>query len=318
MRTLFAGGQVFDGTGSAPSAADVVIEDGRIVEVGRGLDGEEVIDASGQTLIPGMFDCHTHVMVSHVDMWKMVQAPFSLMFYEAMHNLRRTLEIGITTIRDAGGADLGVKTAVDKGLIEGPRMQISIKMISQTGGHADDWMPSGAEVPFFPAYHGSPSAIVDGPIEMRRKVRELIRDGAAVIKVATSGGVLRAAEQGQQIPEASLQKAKEVVDVHRESFRKAVAAGAKVAMGTDSGVTPHGENLHELELMVEGGLSPEQALVATTKTAAELMGLERELGTIEPGKRADLVVIDGDPFDFAKLGDRVTSVFKDGRRVVGS
>src|SRR5919108_5981099 len=104
MRTLFSGGQVFDGTGSAPTPGDVVVEDGKIAQVGPQLDGDERVDVSGQTLLPGLFDCHTHVMVSHVDMWKMVQAPFSLMFYEAMHNLRRTLDIGITTVRDAGGA----------------------------------------------------------------------------------------------------------------------------------------------------------------------------------------------------------------------
>jgi imidazolonepropionase-like amidohydrolase len=87
-------------------------------------------------------------------------------------------------------------------------------------------------------------------------------------------------------------------------------------MGTDSGVTPHGNNLRELGLMVEGGMSPMQAIVATTRTAAELMGLEEELGTIEPGKRADLVVVDGDPLDVATLADRIESVYQDGARVV--
>jgi imidazolonepropionase-like amidohydrolase len=90
-----------------------------------------------------------------------------------------------------------------------------------------------------------------------------------------------------------------------------------VAMGTDSAVTPHGENLAELQLMAEGGMSPDQVLLATTQTAAELMGLERELGTIEPGKRADLVAIAGDPFDFADLAERIECVYQDGRLVAG-
>jgi imidazolonepropionase-like amidohydrolase len=90
----------------------------------------------------------------------------------------------------------------------------------------------------------------------------------------------------------------------------------KVAMGTDSGVTPHGENLRELQLMVEGGMTPMQAVEATTRSAAELMGLESELGTLEPGKRADLVVIDGDPLEISTLADRIEAVYQDGIRVV--
>jgi imidazolonepropionase-like amidohydrolase len=86
-------------------------------------------------------------------------------------------------------------------------------------------------------------------------------------------------------------------------------------MGTDSGITPHGDNLEELELMAENGMTPEQALIATTSSAAELMGLDGELGTIEPGKRADLVVVDGDPYDFATLRSRITAVYQDGRLV---
>ncbi len=106
-----------------------------------------------------------------------------------------------------------------------------------------------------------------------------------------------------------------MADFHRASFSKAVAAGVKVAMGTDSGVTPHGRNLRELALMVEGGMTPMQAIVATTRSAAELMGLERELGTLEPGKRADLVVVDGDPLEVATLDERIEAVYQDGERV---
>jgi imidazolonepropionase-like amidohydrolase len=399
-RVLFTGGRVLDGTGTNVADADVVVEDGRIVEVGPGLDGDESVDVSGRTILPGLFDCHTHVVVSSIDTMRLLQTPFSYRFFQAAHNLEATLRIGITTVRDAGGADLGVKQAVDDGLVAGPRMHISLSMLSQTGGHGDGWMPYGGTIRALLTHHpGVPETIVDGTDEMRHKVRELIRMGADVIKVATSGGVLSprdkpthahfrleelevlveeanaagifvmahaqaapgiknairagirsidhgiylddeaiqlmldrgtwlvptlvaprgvidAADAGASIPEASVAKARDVVETHTASFAKAVAAGVKVAMGTDSGVTPHGENLRELALMVEGGMTPMQAIVATTRSAAELMGLQDELGTLEQGKRADLVLVEGDPLDVATLADRVTEVYKDGERLV--
>jgi imidazolonepropionase-like amidohydrolase len=400
MRTVFAGGRVFDGTGAPIAEADVAVSDGVIAEVGVGLDGDELVDVSELTLLPGLFDCHVHVLLGHVDIWRLLQTPFSYRFYDAIRNLEATLRIGITTVRDAGGADLGVKQALEEGIVRGPRVQISITMLSQTGGHGDGWLPSGTRVQLFPPHPGAPTGIVDGPDEARRKVRELVRAGADVIKIATSGGVLsprdspqqpgfdlaeikaivaearaaglwvmshaqsidgiknavragvrsvehgiylddeaialmlehgaylvptlvaptgviRAAEAGAGVPEVAVVKAREVIEAHRDSFRRAVEAGVKVAMGTDSAVTPHGENLRELELMAEGGMSAEDVLIATTRTAAELMGLERELGTLEPGKRADLVAVAGDPFDFRDLGDRVERVYQDGRLVVG-
>ncbi|HJW36885.1 MAG TPA: amidohydrolase family protein, partial [Actinomycetes bacterium] len=311
-----------------------------------------------------------------------------------------TLAAGITMVRDAAGADAGVKKAVADGLVPGPRLQISVTLLSQTGGHGDGWFPSGQVVEFWPPYPGMPDGLVDGPEAMRRKVRELIRAGADVIKVATSGGVLSptddprhahfrddeltalvaeaaaagrwvmahaqasdgikaavragirsvehgiylddeaielmlargawlvptlvaprgvlaAAEAGVPIPDAARRKAVEVSEAHADSFRRAVAAGVKVAMGTDSGVTPHGRNLAELELMAKGGMEPAQALAAATSSAAELLGVADELGTLEPGKRADVVVVDGDPFELATLGDRIAAVVKDGRLVAG-
>jgi imidazolonepropionase-like amidohydrolase len=295
---------------------------------------------------------------------------------------------------------MGVRQAVEDGLIRGPRMQISISMISQTGGHADPWMPCGGAMPIFAPYPGSPEAIVDGPDEMRKIVRELIRNGADVLKVATSGGVLsprddpqhphfraeelevlvteavaagrwvmahshgaeatknavragirsiehgtylddeavelmaangtylvptlvaslgvlEAVEAGVRLPEAVLEKERALIGVPEGSFRRAIAAGVKVAMGTDSGVTPHGQNLREVELMVEYGMTPQQALVATTKNAAELMGVDDRLGTLEPGKIADIVVMEGDPLDVSKMGDRVVMVYKDGEPALG-
>jgi imidazolonepropionase-like amidohydrolase len=131
-------------------------------------------------------------------------------------------------------------------------------------------------------------------------------------------GVIEAADAGAPIPAPIVAKARAVVDVHRDAFRRAVAAGVRIAMGTDSGVTPHGRNLDELVLMAAGGMTPSAVLVATTSGAAELLGLADELGTIEPGKRADLVVVDGDPFVFAGLRDRIRAVYQDGRPVAGN
>ncbi len=284
-----------------------------------------------------------------------VRRPFSLAFYEAAENMRATLDSGITTVREAGGSDLGIKTAQQRGMIAGPRMQISISMLSQTGGHGDRWQVCGAHLPLFVPHPGRPDTVVDGPAEMRRKVRELVRAGADVIKVATSGGVLsprddprhghfrdaelavlveeadaagrfvmahaqatdgikaairngvrsiehgiylddeaigqmlelgtylvptlmaprgvlEAAEAGVPVPPDAVEKTKMVMEAHVASVSKAIGAGVKVAMGTDSGVTPHGRNLGELPLMVECGMSPAEALVATTRTAAELLG----------------------------------------------
>jgi imidazolonepropionase-like amidohydrolase len=167
-RVVFTGGQVFDGTGAEPGPADVVIEGGRIAEVGAGLDGDQVVDCTGQSVLPGMFDCHVHLTDSMLNALEWEAAPFSLQFYQAARNMELTLAAGITTVRDACGADLGVQAAQRQGLIRGPRMQISITMISQTGGHGDRWQASGCQV--------------------RAKVREMIRAGADVIKIATSGG----------------------------------------------------------------------------------------------------------------------------------
>jgi imidazolonepropionase-like amidohydrolase len=130
------------------------------------------------------------------------------------------------------------------------------------------------------------------------------------------GGVLEAVDAGISLPPAVVEKARMVVDIHRDAFRRAVAAGVRIAMGTDSGVTPHGENLRELELMAAGGMSPAAVLEATTRSAAQLLGVDDRLGTIEPGKLADLVVIGGDPYDFAGLAHRVEQVWKDGVRAI--
>ncbi len=399
-RTVLSGGRVFDGTGSPVAAADVAMAAGRIVDVGTGLDGDEQVDVSGLTLLPGFFDCHVHVMVSGVDLLRRLQRPFSYQFFQAARNLSATLDCGITTVRDAGGADLGVQRAVADGLIDGPRMQIAISALSQTGGHGDGWLPSGMSTSLMSPHPGRPAGLVDGPEEMRKRVREIIRAGASVIKVHTSGGVLSprdspkhaqfrpdelaalmaeataaglpvmahaqatdgiknavragvrsiehgiylddeaiemmlragtwlvptlvaphavlsAASSGSQLPEGVLAKAQEVVAAHAGAFARAVAAGVKIAMGTDSGVGPHGSNLDELPLMAAGGLTPGQVLTATTSSAAELLQVADETGTIMPGQRADIVVLAGDPFDLANLKRNIRAVYSGGAQVRG-
>lgn len=401
-RIVIRGGQVFDSIGGTASVSDVAVEGDRIVEVGTGLDGDEAIDASGHAVYPGFIDSHVHFMADgNLDPMMSVRTPFSLNFYLAAERMQRTLATGITTCREAGGSDLGVKQAQSSGLVPGPHMQISIAILSQTGGHGDDWQVCGAHLPGIigGAHPGKPHNIVDGPDEMRKKVRELLRAGADVIKVCTSGGVLsprddprhghfrdaeldvlvaeaaaagkwvmahaqategiksavragirsiehgiylddeaismmlergtylvptliapmgvlEAADRGIAVPQYAIDKTKMVIDVHRQSISMAIAAGVKVAMGTDSGVTPHGQNLRELEQMVACGMTPAQALIATTSTAAELLGVEQDRGVIEKGKRADLVIVSGDALDITGLRERVRTVVQDGKVVV--
>jgi imidazolonepropionase-like amidohydrolase len=100
--------------------------------------------------------------------------------------------------------------------------------------------------------------------------------------------VLEAADRGVKVPQYAIDKSKMVMDAHRDSISRAIAAGVKVAMGTDSGVTPHGQNLRELEEMVGCGMSPARALISTTRVAAELLGVDDDRGVIEAGKRADV------------------------------
>ncbi|MDQ1395976.1 MAG: hypothetical protein QOG64_1235 [Acidimicrobiaceae bacterium] len=402
IRTVFFGGEVFDGTGADPRPADVVVEGDRIVSVGGpGTgDGDEAIDLAGRTVLPGLIDCHVHVMFSGVDLLRDLQTPFSYRFFMAAQNLAATIRCGITTVRDAAGADAGVKLAVDRGLVTGPRMQIAIEILSQTGGHGDEYFPCGFDVPTMGVpYPGKPDCIVDGPDEMRRKVRELIRAGADVLKVATSGGVLsvgsdprrahfrpaeldvlveeataagrfvmahaqasdgiknavragirsiehgiflddeaidlmlergawlvptliapiwvlEAVDAGATLSEASIRKARDLVQVHAGSVARAIAAGVKVAMGTDAGVGPHGDNLRELPLLAKAGMSPAQVLRAATLEAARLLGVDEQLGTIEDGKVADLVVVRGDAYDLDGLDGRIEQVWKSGHRVV--
>ena len=396
-RTILRNGTLFDGTGAAPQVADVAMEGDRIVAVGTGLDGDTTIDCSGKLVTPGLIDCHVHFMADG-DFSPSAHAgtPFSFNFYQAAERMERTLACGITTVREAGGADLGVKEAQEQGLISGPRMQIAITILSQTGGHADAWEVCGAHMPgMLDAHPGRPHCVVDGPEEMRVRVREIIRAGADVIKVCTSGGVLSprddpqhahfqaeeldmlvaeataahlfvmahaqategiknavragirsiehgiylddeaiqmmldagtylvptliapqgvldAVDRGIEVPAYALEKAAQVVDVHRTSVRRAIAAGVKVAMGTDSGVTPHGQNLNELPLMESLGMTTSQVWESATRVAAELMGIEDEIGTIESGKFADLVVWDGEDLAVADLRSRVDSVIQGG------
>jgi imidazolonepropionase-like amidohydrolase len=129
--------------------------------------------------------------------------------------------------------------------------------------------------------------------------------------------VLAASEAGTRMEESALRKTNEVLEVHTQSFRRAVEAGVKIAMGTDSGVGPHGRNLEELALMVDNSsMTPLDAWVTTTSSAAALCGVNDRLGTISPGKLADLTVVEGDLSDLHKLDKRVWGVWKDGVRVV--
>lgn len=405
---LIRNGTLIDGMGAAPlSDAAVLVKENRIHAVGKAnsirLPDSPVteIDAKGGFILPGMIDTHVHVMLEGVNIARDMMTPFSMRFYNSVTYLRNTIDAGITSVRDAGGADAGTKQALESGMIVGPRLQISISVLTTTGGHGDGWMRSGMEYDLFMAYPGFPECRVDGVEDCRRKVREVLRAGADVIKICSTGGVLsptdhpeftqfspeelevivreaayrrgvkvmshaqgaegvknairagvhsiehgiflddealelmlkhgtylvptllapiavlEAGEKGG-MPDYGVRKAREVVEIHSDSISRAHKAGVRIAMGTDAGVMPHGTNLRELGLMNKIGMTPMETIVATTKKAAECMGWDDQVGTLEAGKLADVILVKTDPLkDIRSLEnvENIPLVIKDGKVV---
>lgn len=406
--TLIHNGTLIDGNGGAPVTDAAVLIEGNTIraaghKAGIKLPAGDVamIDARGGFILPGFIDAHVHIMVEGYDLNRALNTPFSFRFYEVIDRLRRTIDAGVTSVRDAGGADAGVKMAVEKGVIVGPRLQISITGLSITGGHGDSWRLSGQTVDdFFMPYPGLPDGICDGVESVRRKAREVLRAGAEVLKIHVTGGVMsptdrpeftqfsfeelkaiveegkfrggikamahaqgaeginqavragvasiehgillndesidlmlkngtflvptlvapvavvEIGEQKGTLAANVLQKAKDVIEIHHANTAKAYKAGVKIAMGTDTGVGDHGTNLRELGLMCAIGMSPMEAIVATTKVAAQCLGWQDRLGTLEVGKWADVVIGDSDPLgDIRSLEkqENIRLVMKDGQ-----
>lgn len=404
--SLIYNGTLIDGNGGEPLLnAAILIKDDKIVAVGEensiSLPDEEIkkIDAHGMFILPGFIDTHIHIMSNGFKDEDTIYDPLSLYFYKGIPNLHKTIEAGVTTVRDAGLADVGVKRAVEQGLIAGPRIQISVMPLSITGGHFDFWRDSGFDIKV--SYPGLPESICDGVDEVRKRVREIIRSKADFIKVMVTGGVMsvndgpehtqftveelkvmveegkyhsnikvmahghgvegiknalkagihtiehgsylddeaiqmmvdqgtylvptlvvikhnkKLAESGY-LPEWAVKQAIEIVDIHEKSIKKAYEAGVRIVMGTDCGVVPHGINLEELGFLCDIGMSPEEAIISGTKIAAECIGWQDKIGTIEAGKLADIVISKKDPIAHIRsLGnpDNIILVMKDGKIV---
>lgn len=404
--TVIRNGMLIDGNGGEPLKRGALVFEGEmLVFAGREEDlpkyNKEAtyIDAEGGSILPGFIDTHVHMMLEFEPIEKRLATPFSLNFYKAIDYMKKTIDAGITSVRDCGGTDAGVKQAVERGLILGPRMQVSITALTTTGGHGDSYTASGQTVKLLlDEYPGMPSGICDGVESVRKTVREVLRAGADVIKVHSTGGVLSPTDhpeftqftveelqvmvqeaafrkglkvmahaQGSEgiknaikagihsiehgiylddecielmlkhgtflvptllapvsvlelaekagMPEYGIKKAKESIEAHKESITKAYRAGVKIAMGTDAGVMAHGTNLRELSLMREIGMTPMETIVATTKTAAECMGWEDKVGTLEAGKLADVLIAKTNPLnDLRSLedNDNIQLVIKGG------
>jgi imidazolonepropionase-like amidohydrolase len=402
---VLRGGRVIDGTGAAPVEATVVLRGNRIEAVSARSQSDfpadaQIIDVAGKTILPGLIDCHDHMANHKYDMahrWGLDE-PLSTRHLRTASVLKKTLEAGYTVIRDAAGLDTGFKRAIEEGLIVGPRLILSLSIISPIGGIGDAVSPSGLALDDCCCIPGDPllpPSIVNGVDGAREVVRKMVRAGADVIKCATTGGASSRPGHGPRDAAFNLDEMQALVDEahaldrrvmchalggrgldiaieagvnsiehgsylnenprhlermaergiffvptllvyeyhrksvaphvkeraialheqHYDSIKRALSIGVKVVAGTDAGGHGHPANAGELVCLVDAGMTPMQALQAATGWAAECIGQEDELGTVAPGKLADIVVVDGDPLaDIRVLTDlnRIALVIKDG------
>jgi imidazolonepropionase-like amidohydrolase len=401
--TIFRDAVVFTATGSDPFEGSVVTEGDKIVEVSPGgaarTTSGRVVSLRGMTLLPGLIDAHVHAAAVEADIQDQHRHLFdSELAVLTARSLTEMLDRGFTAVRDAGGADAGFRRLIERGTIAGPRLLVSGRPLSQTGGHGDNRRAmEQTDAAADPRAQGMRHAIADGPEEVRRAAREELRRGADQIKVMASGGVMsptdrlesvqysleeltaavaaaaasgsyvlahaytadaievcvaagvRSIEHGNLlndraaalmaeagtflvptlvtyeklyehgsdlgIPPANLDKLARIIDAGLQSLRIAQAAGVQIGSGSDLLGPMRRFQGQEIALQAQA-LGAAAAIIAATRTNAKLLGIGAETGTIEVGKRADLIAVAGDVLaDPGVLGDpeALRIVMRDGR-----
>lgn len=380
--------------GSVTHNAVIVINGDRIEQVNPNAmvpDGARMIDLSAYTVLPGLIDSHTHILLQPEDE---VGAPPVVTKSQAFRTVqgvaaaRRDLEAGFTTLRDvdsegAGFADVAIRDAINRGIVPGPRLLVSTLALTITGGHMNNaGLNPDIVIP-------EPAALTDSREAMIAEVRRQVKYGADWIKLYATGtlrhvnpatldslsqvsldevkalvgeakrwnrdvaahayggegaknairGGVRSIEHGMMLDDEALKLMVEhgtywcptlsvyipehaeddtelrrrIIASHRKVFQKAMGMGVKIAFGTDVGAYEHGTSAREFVRMVEYGMKPIDAIRSATLRGAELLRMEKQIGTIEPGKFADVIAVEGNPLEDITALRRVAFVMKAGQ-----
>ncbi|HXL22220.1 MAG TPA: amidohydrolase family protein [Candidatus Dormibacteraeota bacterium] len=396
--------RLFDGKSNAlMKPGIVVVSGGKIVAAGSSANvprDAEVVDLGDATLLPGFIDAHTHLTMMYREDYTRaalegLQKTVPEMAIETTTNARVTLMAGFTTVRDVGSGhylDVGLRNAIENGVVPGPRMLVSVHAIGATGGHCDE---NGFREGAVGSETGPAQGVVNGADQARQAVRLAHKYGATIIKTCATGGVLSLVDAvdapqltqaeldalvseahnlglktaahahgaegakrairagidsiehgsflddealnmmkergtylvptllapqglGEQmakkanIPPTIREKAERAMKAAPETFKRALAKGVKIGLGTDAAVYPHGRNAEEFHLMVDLGMKPIDALKAGTSSDADLLGMADKIGTLEAGKLADVVAVPGDAVENIRQTEQVFFVMKEG------
>ena len=241
MQTLIENVNIINPNDEFKHSQNILIEGKYIKEISSSkIDTKEnvnVIDGNDNYVLPGFIDCHAHILAKGFHKEENMANPLAIHFYNGVPHGKQTIDAGVTTLRDCGSADLGVKLAQQRGLFTAPKLEICVTPLVMTGGHFDLMLPSGFDMEIM--YPGFPKGRCDGPSEVLKKTREVKRAGADFIKVMCSGGVLTA----NTSPEFSQFNMGELQTIVNE------------AKATNSKVSAHCHSLEGMNKCIDAGFS---------------------------------------------------------------